>query len=160
LNQQELPATLLRDTWCIFCDLLGMSHSVYTEDACNKGSHPFEHRFQTGIVGHIVSSNADITKTLPCYWPKAMEAVKDMLEYPAAYASSITANDRAMYGDSAAVVMTPAKMLVVIQRLTSGQVQRLNYGKTKAGRKAAAAAVPSPGADDEDGAAAQPVGGE
>jgi hypothetical protein len=140
---------------------LGLHHTAYTEDSCNKGCHPWEHRFSTNIVGHITATNADTSNTLPTYWPKAMEAIKDMLEYPAAYAGCITAEDRKLYGDSAAMVMTPAKFLVVMRRLRSGQLQRLNYRKTKAGRQAATAGGPT-SMDKEagDGADTQPAAGE
>jgi hypothetical protein len=133
---------------------------VYTEDSCNKSCHTWEQRFHTNIVGHVLAKNVEDVATLPNYWPKAMEAVKDMLEYPDAYAGTITAEERAVYGDSAPLVMTPAKFLVVVRRLTSGQVQRLNYNKTPAGKKAAAAAaVPSPGAEGEADEDAQPAAG-
>jgi hypothetical protein len=112
-------------------------------------------------VGHLIAKNADINKTLQNYWPKAMEAIKDMREYPAAYAGCITAQDREVYGDSAALVMTPAKFLVVMRRLRSGQLQRLSYSKTTAGRRAAAAAGPSldEEAEEQDGEDAPPVAG-
>jgi hypothetical protein len=70
-----------------------------------------------------------------------MEAVKDMREYPQAYASSITQAERDLYGANAPMVMTPGKFLVFWRRLREDRVQRRHYSQTKTARGEDAAAA-------------------
>lgn len=116
------------------CDTYGLDRAVIGEGLKPGCPHDWETRWRHHILDNLRTKDPVNNQTLKMYWPKAMEAVKDMREYPGVYANSVTPADREMYGASAPLVMTPSKFLIFWRRLCAGDVQRLNYSHTKKAR--------------------------
>ncbi|GFR43118.1 hypothetical protein Agub_g4120 [Astrephomene gubernaculifera] len=137
------------------CYLLGVDFGVASSGSHCKSSLTWDDRFSVNVVSRLAVMQADTKSTFGLYWPnRCMDVIKDFMEYSDAYTP--TPQEIEAYGNGSYVI-TAAKVVVFIRRLTAGAVQRANFGRTKEGRELRAAAVAAAAA--EDAAAAEEASG-